>query len=64
MDFLSALKELVSVILLCNAATGHEDKSMTESYVDTLDKLLKMPSYRIDNSVNIPSYRIDSKEEK
>ena len=48
MDFLSSLKELVGVILACNAVTGHVDTSMTESYLDTLEHIMNMPSYLID----------------
>lgn len=52
MDFfglLQELKEMVTIITLANAATGHKDNSIPED----------LPSYLQDYS-EIPSYRIDS----
>ena len=41
MDFLALLKEIVSIVVIANAATGHKDDSMTEEYADYLRKLLE-----------------------
>ena len=54
MGFLGALQELVSVILACNAATGHKDASMTEEYANTLEYIMSMPSYLISRDGNEP----------
>ncbi len=51
MDFfglLQGLKEMVTIITLANAATGHKDNSIPED----------IPSYL--EEFTIPSYRIDS----
>ena len=34
------LKEIISVILLANAATGHKDESMTD-YMEVLETILR-----------------------
>ena len=52
MGFFGALQELVSVILACNAVTGHKDDSMTEEYMNTLEYIASMPSYLISREGN------------
>ena len=41
MDFLSLLKDIITMVVVANAATGHKDDSMTEEYVQTLETILK-----------------------
>lgn len=41
MDFLGLLKDIVSIVVIANAATGHEDNSMTEGYANTLMSILE-----------------------
>ena len=41
MGFLEELKEIISVILLANAATGHKDESMTDDYMEVLETILR-----------------------
>ena len=46
MDFLGLLKDIVSIVVVANAVTGHKDESMTEDYADTLKDLLTYDSQR------------------
>ena len=64
MGFLGALQEIITVILVCNAATGKKDKSMTKEYADTLSHILSMPSYaeeKLKDWKDMPSYLIPRK---
>ena len=42
MDFLGLLKDIVGMVVVANAVTGHKDNSMTEDYAGVLETLLKM----------------------
>ena len=41
MDFLGLLKDIISIIVIANASTGHKDESMTEEYAEVLETILK-----------------------
>ena len=41
MDFLSLLKDIITMVVIGNAVTGHKDDSMTEDYAKTLETILK-----------------------
>lgn len=41
MDFLSLLRDIISMVVIANAVTGHKDDSMTEDYAKTLETILK-----------------------
>lgn len=41
MDFLGLLKDIISIVVIANAATGHKDESMTEEYAGVLETILK-----------------------
>ena len=42
MDLLSLLQDIITMVVVGNAVTGHKDESMTEDYVDILESILKM----------------------
>ena len=42
--FLEALKDIIGVILLSEAAIGHKDESMTDDYLETLMSILNLPN--------------------
>lgn len=42
MDFLSLLQDIISMVVIGNAVTGHKDESMTEDYAEILESILKM----------------------
>lgn len=46
MDFLGLLKDIVSIVVVANAVTGHKDESMTEDYADTLKDILTYDNQR------------------
>ena len=46
MDFLSLLKDIITMVVVANAATDHKDDSMTEEYVQTLETILKSKNSR------------------
>lgn len=40
MDFLGLLKDIISMVVIANAATGHKDSNMSEEYIDVLEAIL------------------------
>ena len=41
MDFLGLLKDIINMVVIANAVTGHKDESMTKEYADTLKMILE-----------------------
>ncbi len=41
MDFLGLLKDIISVVVVANAVTGHKDENASEEYFETLTKILE-----------------------
>lgn len=44
MDFLGLLKDIISMVVIANAVTGHTDQSMSNEYSDTLKMILETDS--------------------
>lgn len=47
MDFLGLLKDVISIVVIANAVTGHKDESMTENYADTLKEVLTYDNQKV-----------------
>lgn len=41
MDFLGLLKDIISMVVIANAVTGHKDESMSTEYANTLKTILE-----------------------
>ena len=41
MDFLSLIKDIISMVVIANAVTGQKPQDMDEDYMDTLEKILR-----------------------
>lgn len=41
MELLELLKDIIGMVVIGNAVTGHKDESMTEEYAEILEKILK-----------------------
>lgn len=44
MDFLGLLKDIIGMVVIANAVTGHKDQSMSNEYADTLKMILESGS--------------------
>lgn len=44
MDVLGLLKDIISMVFIANAVTGHKDESMSTEYADTLKMILETDS--------------------
>lgn len=42
MDFLSLIKDIISMVVIANAVTRQKPRALDEDYMDTLEKILSL----------------------
>ena len=52
MVFLPLIKDLISMVVIANAVTGHNSRDMSKSYLDTLEKIVSLGKDEFNNSWN------------